>query len=148
MNAQGAFEQIGAVAAAGASNNMNSYAFLDEQPLSGWNHYRLMLIDMDGSSEATDAVAVMHRSEFVNGALYPDPASDKISFQLANSISEQVTLSIFDASGRLTQRETRGLGEGSTQVTMMVDALDPGSYVLVVDDRAGSFLYTGRFMVR
>jgi len=30
---------------------------------------------------------------------------------------------------------------------MMVDALDPGSYVLVVDDRAGSFLYTGRFMV-
>ncbi|MBK6369455.1 MAG: T9SS type A sorting domain-containing protein [Flavobacteriales bacterium] len=147
MNAQGAFEQIGAVAAAGASNNMNSYAFLDEQPLSGWNHYRLMLIDMDGSSEATDAVAVMHRSEFVNGALYPDPASDKISFQLANSISEQVTLSIFDASGRLTQRETRGLGEGSTQVTMMVDALDPGSYVLVVDDRAGSFLYTGRFMV-
>ncbi len=46
-----AFSTIGTVEGSGTSTRLVNYNFLDKSPLPGYNHYRLLQVDVDGQSE-------------------------------------------------------------------------------------------------
>ena len=75
----------------------SDYQFVDAQPLSGTNYYRLQMVDANGSTEASKIVAVT-----ANGnkslKVYPNPAKDVLTI-ITDANTEGV--SIFDINGRL-----------------------------------------------
>ncbi|HEX2535653.1 MAG TPA: hypothetical protein VHK69_18055, partial [Chitinophagaceae bacterium] len=54
------FTQIGSVQAAGSSNLRNDYAFTDNSPLAGTQHYRLKQVDTDGTFSYSSTVTVRY----------------------------------------------------------------------------------------
>jgi hypothetical protein len=143
----GAFEQIGAVPASGFSSSTSNYAFVDPQPLNGFNHYRLKLLDTDGTASSSDVVAVMHRYGQTSGVLYPNPATDFVHVDLAIDADGTVLFDIIDASGRLVRREQQARTPGDTRATLPLHGLDAGFYELVVSLSSGEVIRSGRFMV-
>ncbi|MBL0125988.1 MAG: T9SS type A sorting domain-containing protein [Flavobacteriales bacterium] len=146
MNADGSFGQIGELPAAGNSASTINYQFLDEHPLTGFNHYRLKMTDIHGTSKMSDLIAVMHRYEFVRGAIHPNPATDRIILELELLEGDMITMSVLDASGRLVRRDQQTLSEGTVRAAMDVSGLESGFYEFVATTSSGATLHAGRFM--
>jgi hypothetical protein len=66
------FENIGEVAAVGFSTLRNDYDFTDSKPNSGFNYYRLKVIDFDNSATYSNVIAInFEKAASVN--VYPNP---------------------------------------------------------------------------
>lgn len=144
----GAFQQIGTVAAMGSTSSTTTYTFIDEQPLSGFNYYRLKMVDLDGSTKLSDVVAVMHRFGTGIGMPFPNPAEDRISVQVELEAEQAVTLAAHDAAGRLVREHTITAASGAPVVSMPLHGLESGQYLLTVSTREGGSRPAGRFVVR
>lgn len=131
MEAGGDFVQIGEVPAAGWSSSMTHYSFIDAQPHPGFNHYRLKMIDLDGTTKLSDVVEVMHRYGAMRGAPYPNPASDEVTISIDAATEGQARVSIVDASGRLVRDLNMAVTGGSQLLRIPLDGLESGQYVLL-----------------
>ncbi|MBK6343406.1 MAG: hypothetical protein IPF41_12670 [Flavobacteriales bacterium] len=144
----GAFQQIGQVAAAGNSTSTTAYEFLDAQPLPGFNYYRLKMIDLDGSDELSEVVAVANRYGSFVGGLFPNPAEDQISVVIDADAEMLAYLRVLDASGRLVGEHRSTVAAGQQTVTMPLNGLESGHYVLIASFGEGRSQNIGRFVVR
>ena len=83
-----------------AVNNVygSDYQFIDAQPLSGTNYYRLQMVDANGATELSKIVAVNASTGNKSLKIYPNPAKDVLTI-LTDANTEGV--SIFDINGRL-----------------------------------------------
>jgi hypothetical protein len=144
----GAYQQIGQVAAAGNSTSTTAYEFLDAQPLPGFNYYRLKMIDTDGSGELSDVVAVANRYGSFVGGLFPNPAEDQISVVVDAEAEMLAYLRVIDASGRLVGENRSTVAAGQQTVTMPLNGLESGHYLLIASFNDGRSQNIGRFVVR
>ncbi|HRH36875.1 MAG TPA: T9SS type A sorting domain-containing protein [Flavobacteriales bacterium] len=127
------FTDIGEVTAAGNSQQMQEYAFVDPSPLHGLSYYRLRQLDLDGSGTWSPMVAVIldHDNNLI---AYPNPTHDQLTIV---GVPENTThIDLHDATGRVVKqwRNTpKLLGLGDVQ---------RGMYTLVVvqDDGGSSSL--------
>ena len=76
----------------------SDYQFIDAQPLSGTNYYRLQMVDANGATELSKIVAVNASTGNKSLKIYPNPAKDVLTI-LTDANTEGV--SIFDINGRL-----------------------------------------------
>ena len=76
----------------------SDYQFVDAQPLSGTNYYRLQMVDVNGSTELSKIVAVNASTGNKSLKIYPNPAKDVLTV-VTDANTEGV--SIFDINGRL-----------------------------------------------
>lgn len=67
------WESIDEVEAAGYSYQIVNYLSTDKLPLSGITYYRLLQIDMDGSSEYSKAISIANKEEITRVVFYPNP---------------------------------------------------------------------------
>ncbi|MFK8057302.1 MAG: T9SS type A sorting domain-containing protein [Saprospiraceae bacterium] len=101
------FEEIGEVAAIGESSTLQSYSFVDEAPL-GKDYYRLVAVDLDGSTSMSDVVYVEQvLAEAISVSIYPNPTADVLNIKGA----KQGLVQLLDPAGRTvleksTQDET------------------------------------------
>jgi hypothetical protein len=146
MDEAGAFQQIGQVAAVGNAATTTAYEFLDAQPMPGFNHYRLKMVDADGSSELSPVVSVANRYGGFVG-LYPNPATDAISVVMDAMPEGEAILSVLDASGRLIKQHYAVVTEGQSRATMPLTGLERGHYMLSVAFGNDMPSHTGRFVV-
>ncbi|MBL7707255.1 MAG: T9SS type A sorting domain-containing protein [Taibaiella sp.] len=72
-----AFQNIGNVAAAGNSSELKSYRFSDRQPNSGTNFYKLMSVDLDGTTTYSQVV-MLNRSSDEAVKIFPVPVQDEL----------------------------------------------------------------------
>ncbi len=120
------FRRIGSVAAAGNSNVISSYSYIDDKPFKGSNYYRLKQIDLDGRFTFSKVAQV----NFDNGQrllIFPNPASDQLTVQLPAN-SRFTSAHILDASGKLVLQKQ--LASGSSTLDLDIRNLLPGWYVL------------------
>ncbi|MCI4667498.1 MAG: T9SS type A sorting domain-containing protein [Bacteroidia bacterium] len=95
------FKKVGSLKAAGNSNEVNTYAFVDE-PVSGRLYYRLRQVDIDGSFVYSEVVDVL-----ISGAiepelnLYPNPATEFLNVQMNVSGTSKFQLTIYDQLGKI-----------------------------------------------
>ncbi|MFZ9847460.1 MAG: T9SS type A sorting domain-containing protein, partial [Flavobacteriales bacterium] len=96
------FEVIGIVDAAGNSNSMIQYFYVDENPLEGNNYYRLKENDTDGQGTYFKTVVVNY-SEGSNMviSLYPNPAVEEVTVFLRENNNQKII--ICDATGKTIQ---------------------------------------------
>lgn len=93
------FKNIGFVQGQGNSSELNNYSFIDEEPLSGINYYRLKQLDHDGQYEYSPIKKVT--IELTRPiTIYPNPATNVLYVQGAKS---SATYAIYNLTGRLVQ---------------------------------------------
>ncbi len=75
--------------------------------------------------------------ETIDVSIYPNPANDMIAIQLNNMLNNNLTVSLFDISGRLINKTM--LYQGSTIAYFDTKTLYAGDYLVVVSDVHNKF---------
>jgi len=123
------FHPIGTVDAAINSTSVTDYRFVDKAPRCGTNHYRITMVDLDGSSLRSNTVNTTYRPIGSQVMLMPNPAKDMVYVTVANDLGEY-TMRIMDATGRTLQ--VLAFAEQKGPYAVPVNNLDPGAYLLVL----------------
>jgi hypothetical protein len=90
------WKEIGTVNATGNSQQLQSYEFVDDNPLLGDNYYRISSVDLDGTLEFSDIV-VLSFDRSANLIVYPNPGA---AGEALNVKGEFQTLVALDQLGR------------------------------------------------
>jgi hypothetical protein len=123
------FINIGRVAAQNRPGT-HEYTFTDRQPRKGLNLYRLKQVDVDGRSEYSRIARVLFDAE-LNMAVYPNPATDKLSIVLSDGGTKWMT-ALYDVQGKLVKQELLTVTGNTLQVD--VAKLAPGVYSLTLNN--------------
>ena len=122
-----AWSSIGQVKA--VNNTYGSdYQFIDAQPLSGTNYYRLQMVDANGSTELSKIVAVNASTGNKSLKIYPNPAKDVLTI-VTDANTEGV--SIFNINGRLV------LSVVDKSQNINIQKLASGVYFVRMMDKTG-----------
>lgn len=128
------FEKIGQVVSAGNSNAMQHYSFVDESAPNKTSYYQLRMFGLDGSLETSNVVNI-ERESSVAINVYPVPALDFLNIELAAESNKEVSLEVFDITGRLLVQKKVTLDTGANLVSIEVSELVSGTYLLrIIDD--------------
>ncbi|MEO0339227.1 MAG: T9SS type A sorting domain-containing protein, partial [Bacteroidota bacterium] len=96
--------QLGFTAGAGTTEQPQTYQFIDTNPASGQNYYRLQQVDLDGQFEYSD-LRLVWIDETSNGALqvYPNPGRDQL-YLSGLDLQNVQSVHFYNAMGHLLQR--------------------------------------------
>lgn len=137
------FTPIGTAGAAGYSYQRIDYKWADEDPLTGLSYYRLKQMDVDGSWQMSDVVAVNYTA-LTEVVVYPNPADGLITLELLDAHEGVQEVRIFHMSGSLVN-SMKFLPDGSLTRSIPIHDLRAGTYfVEVIDGSGGSRM--GRFL--
>jgi len=129
--------EIGTVEAKGNSEVETAYTYVDEQPLSGNNFYRLTEVNLDNSYVYSQVVVVRMTTTLAQISVFPNPATSYVNVSLGGNSNSAVTVLLTSAAGqRLAGKQATG-GAG-TIVTIPVGNLASGLYILTVISADGS----------
>lgn len=120
------FTRIGTVAANGQPS---AYSYLDKQPLSGWNYYRLKIVSGTETTYSKVVKAYQDAQSAFAVRVYPNPVTDKITVA-ANTFENYADLELQDIKG-ITVFKKRML-QSVDQVDMK--DLPAGMYILKFRD--------------
>lgn len=140
------FVPIGHVNAAGNSTALIDYTFMDPHPMNGVNYYRLQLVDLNGSTERSNKIAVMFTGDGQRITAWPNPVHDKLNVSMDLREGAAVTVHVVDALGRTvrTQRTTVTMDQPTVEVA--AEGLAPGSYVVHFTDASNNPIGSARFV--
>jgi hypothetical protein len=107
------------------------YHFADATPLQGKNHYRLRMVDNDGSFEYSGIVVLT--TGLTSGtqpylSLFPNPASGTIKVVVQSTRNTMDKLQLYNAAGVLMLSENMVPGERNKQLN--IASLSPGTYFI------------------
>ena len=121
------FSAIAKVTAAGNSNIIKNYQYNDDQISSSAPiyYYRLKMVDIDGSGKYSSVIFIRNS---VNGltAVYPNPATNQITINVADQSLINTQVIMTDLSGKILQRIS--LNQATTQVN--ISNFAKGMYIL------------------
>jgi hypothetical protein len=121
---------IGETAAAGNSQTVRTYAFIDPKPLQGRTFYRLRQLDLDGQFSFSKVVDITPN---VGAAVLigPSPTDGPLTLYVPASWQGSYEGSLRNLQGREVLRTT-ALRSGVTRLS--VQALPPGMYLLRLEE--------------
>lgn len=128
----------------GTTTEVQRYDWVDTRPLSGFNYYRLKQVDYEGKWEYHPIKVVDFKGKGVEGGiyLYPTEVRSRLTVALDTPTSEDASLLVVDALGRVVQRQR--LGIGTIQEDMQLQDLPAGYYFMTLQSEQG--LQTARFL--
>jgi len=122
------FQTIGQVNGQGDSSRPVDYEFIDHQPKSGRNYYRLQQFDFAGDHEFFGPIAATFGGEAAAEVrLWPVPARGHLQVALPTA-DGRWQVEVRDQNGRHLLQQTAG--EKESQLSLDVRRLLPGSYLL------------------
>lgn len=143
------FQQVGIVPGAGTSVIPNEYHFEDMEAPSGKPlYYRLIQVDRDGERTSYGPIFVVNEGLAKSGLkIQPNPIRNRSELVFPNETSGDLTLTIYDISGRaiLSQKVSGDAGNFSIQKDEM--GLKSGTYILNVREGSGRS-YRKKMLVR
>lgn len=131
-------EEVGTLPGAGTTQTVQSYSFVDENPLPGTSYYRLRQTDFDGRTEAFDWVAVSFENG--NGPLtatpvieqvFPNPVVTECRVSFTLGTAGAASLEVIDMQGNtLLSRVVSGQAGHNEHTLENLQRLQPGTYLL------------------
>lgn len=118
------FEAIGEIKGAGNSTEQISYTFIDENPLSGVNYYRIKQTDFDGKYSYSDVKAVNHAS---NISTWVTPKNTSGSITVETDL-DNYELTVYSSMGQMVEKYSAYSGKQ----TIDISELPNGIYYFVV----------------
>lgn len=142
--ANGQYQEIASVMAAGTSALDKKYVLIDEQPARGLNLYRLVLVNRDGQREYFDVkrITLPNGGGFVN---IPSPARGTLNVYLNVDRSQNVNITVHDLNGRILHRVSRVFAPGLSENRVAITTLSAGTYFVKVEGE--SFTETRKVLV-
>ncbi len=132
------FYSIGDVTAAGNSTTEINYLFYDDDPVPGINYYRLKMVDLDETFEYSNTIAIRVDADGIpTFVVYPNPASEYLSFSIASLMDETATVEIYDVPGRSVFSQPFELHEGQNSFTIDISKLARATYFIYFFNGAG-----------
>ena len=123
------FTRIASVSA----QQIRNYQASDLQPLNGTNHYRLRMVDVDGSVTYSKIVTVKMNSSSVP-KIYPNPSHGQVNISLQATATEKSNVVVVDVTGRQVYKESRLLSAGMNNIQMQLQHLPAGSYMVSIGE--------------
>ena len=138
------FDSIGIVRASCNGDTVNNYTFIDNSPFGGVNHYRIRVIDKDGSSIYTPVrkVTVIPVTGF-SVAIWPNPVTTELRLHIRSDEPVQLQLVVRDAAAHLLIRRSLQISSGIITHVVPVNQLASGVYFLTV--KSGKTVLTKKF---
>lgn len=129
------FNSVGSVKAAGNSNVLLNYSFLDSLSKTsfqtGW-YYRVKEVDADSRTLYSNTVRINTGANGMLFSAFPNPVKSAFVLQSAWDVPRAV-IHIFDATGRAVYTSAQPLYASSgTQIN--ISSLAAGMYILTIDD--------------
>ncbi|HZH64910.1 MAG TPA: hypothetical protein VEY10_08450 [Flavisolibacter sp.] len=125
------YRKVGEVKAAGNSNTIQSYGYLDKELLLDKNYYRLKMVDIDDKSKISHVVVLQTTKNQENFTVINNPFSDYIDIRFGKVPQRPVKIQLTDASGKilLTQMFS-GLSQNILRFNTSAKFLTTGYYIL------------------
>jgi hypothetical protein len=126
------FSPLSTVQGSGNSSELINYSYRDYSSTIDINYYRLKQVDFDGKQEYFDIVSSTCSSEenfIVNQEMFDDHS---LQFNVLTSTKEELTVSLYDYSGRLIADETAVVNKGSNQIKLTGLTIRKGVYMLTI----------------
>jgi hypothetical protein len=110
------------------------YHYEDHRPSSGWNEYRLRMIDSDGNEEYSHMV----RTHYSSGAfiVFPNPANYHLSI-LPPISEEKLNVVLYNAMGQKVMELNKNNEYGKEIQMALPDGLANGLYNLIINTDSG-----------
>jgi hypothetical protein len=132
------FRKIATIPASGNSSSLEHYSYVDREPPSEMNYYRLKMVDENSHAVYSDIKLIRNTGIGQNIYVLGNPFSDKISFQFARIPQTPVKIKLVNMEGKiLLMSEYQKLSQ--QQITLNSSRLIRGNYVLHVETDQKSF---------
>lgn len=112
----------------------SAYADFDHNPATGWNYYRLKVIDQSGSFFYSPVRAVKFDKGLEQVKIFPVPASTVLNIQLPTTYVNQTVLQVFGADGKFIA----SMKPQANMVILNVQPLAGGTYFIQIIKQDGS----------
>ena len=124
------FETIGTAAPRGNSNNIVSYTYLDENPATGSNYYRVKSVDYSGRAFYTSIVQVTIGKGGAGFSITPNPVTNHVmNVRLNNQQSGEYNLRLINSAGQVLYSSSLRHDGGSSNSTLILPKdIAPGVY--------------------
>ena len=136
----GNWSLIGKVKAAGNSNSVKIYQFIDnlssiQKPASNIIYYRLRIIDTDGSFSYSKIVSINWDEEAEeNISVFPNPFDENVFIKVASISNQQAKITLRDITGKIISTEHFEINSGLTIRDLHnVVALQHGLYFITIE---------------
>ena len=132
------FSTIGILPAAGYSVTALEYHFLDDAPLTGYNYYRLRMVDNDASYSYSNTVLIrLQGSSSDILEVSPNPADGILHMTIQLPVADQVEVCLTDMLGRKVMGQVFLLDKGSHVYVMDIGMLPASAYMLMITNNSG-----------
>jgi len=137
------FVEVGMIEGALNSTTIQTYNFMHKEAKKGMNYYRLRQVDTDGTFSFSP-VEVVSLSSDVAVEVRPTLADESVVVVVNETFNTEMTIEVYNILGRVISTEV--LARGATQMTMDVQDLQKGHYLIRISNGQESF--TKRFIKR
>lgn len=149
LSANGNFQALGRVNAAGNSTTTRQYQYRDAEGVAlnvPILYYRLRQVDLDGQETFSAVTSVSLRPPVVVFELYPNPASssDQVRMTMPGQVGEKYQVAVYNQMGREISRQK----VGGARSTLSTSSLAPGLYQVTLLDKTGQRVGAQRLVVR
>jgi hypothetical protein len=130
------FFSVGSVAAAGNSQTVQSYNFVDNnvENLNTPTFYKLKMIDNDGSETWSHVIYLANESKNTTvQSIYPNPSANIINVNFETVSEDEFTVEVIDAFGKVYQSTNSSDLNGSSNVSFDISQLNNGIYFIRIN---------------
>jgi uncharacterized repeat protein (TIGR01451 family) len=129
------YKPIAQIKGNGNSAATHAYQFLHQDAPSGISYYALSQTDFDGTVHHEGTVTLMRRqSQLAIVNVQPIPASTVMVATFAAAQAGETNISLYDVAGKLAHTETINAINGNNQVTIDVNNLAAGIYLMTIQN--------------
>ncbi len=125
------FRKIATIQAAGNSTSEINYMYVDNEPLTEKNYYRLKSIDLDLKDKISNIVMLKVADAKQGIVVLGNPFRDNVMIRFIKAPSGRVDLRLFDMSGRMVARQQMN-APGQQVLLSIPQSLGAGMYKLEV----------------
>ena len=125
------FKEIARIAGAGNSIEPLNYVYTDYGIRSGDNYYRLVQVDYDGTSTASEIIVANCPAETLGEPdvlAFPNPFDDNLTLHFENFGNVQATVEVYDMLGRMVQTQKVNCSQNDYEVVLRLAGLSDGTY--------------------
>lgn len=133
------FKVLDEVQGKGTTDETQVYYYNDQDPVPGFQYYRLRQIDYDGVFEYSDIIVVEYvpNGSVFKANLFPNPSIEKeLTVELqTNDLTSPVIVSVLDLGGRILISERFEMGTIKNELVLNVSDLKSGAYLIRIQQR-------------
>jgi carboxypeptidase T len=133
------FESIGKV------TGIAPYYFIDPNPNTGNNFYRIKKHSKDGQISNANPINVPYRKHEFGISIYPNPVKDILNIEMQKNKSNSITVTVTDITGK-TFIKKQFVSTGSRTIKLDVSTLKSQLYIIQVINENGETIKTQKFL--